>query len=398
LSQTLITTYPLLGGKYTRHGLKMASFGGLDEGFKHPGRQELIEMGVIIDRQAAVPFQDLVHLRASSKVAEGATKTLHAAGKAGRLGAKLTEMGLKWSGFQGADEWNRAVAYFGQKQKTIDFWNLFKEGKITKEQFETRAGLNYFGDSTKAEFFSKAETIGAREAAKWMGLQASNNTNWLYQLGAGPSLFSHGAGRLFGQYGTWPAWYLSFLIDGAARTSGADRAVFVARTMAAHSALVGGGAAVGLNLSRWTGLSSLSWMGGPFVDWFVDFREIWTGVQASGDSSAQRDIALSKYGLEDTGGSGPAMLPSALGGRIGLEDPRKLAASVFGVFLPGYLGIKDIFFDARDAINRGEPTEAIAEALNIPTQDERGLKAAVDAILPSWMWDSPGHEWPESKL
>lgn len=387
-SQTLLTTYPILGGKYTSRGLRatLADSRAL--------REEMESVGALLPDHIPQPGQDLYHQdvhRISRSVEQGVDVLQRAQAGASRL----TEIGMNW--FTRADQINRAVAYSGMKSKVLDAWARWGRNNEW-DTFWKKSGLNFFGPATKQEFRSRLEAEGTESAARFAGKLASDDSQWLYQLGAGPSMFSSSWGRLVGQYGTWPTWYRSYLAHGMRNLKGIDRGIFAARTAAVHKGIILAGAAAGLNLSRWTGLSSLEWMGGPAVDFFSDMRDIVTGVTEDQGATARRTMSLSKYGLQDTG-SGLSLMPEFLGGRIGFRDPSpgdqnpgvRLVTSFFGNITPGYLAIKDLY--AAGILPVAAPAFPGIEPAD-PLQNPGAALGNLLSVPP----ESAGVEWPEINM
>ena len=164
----------------------------------------------------------------------------------------------------------------------------------------------------------------------------ANETQWIYQLGAGPAAFSQGWGRLFGMYGTWPMWYTQHLIRGATRGNAIDKARFWGWTAAVNASFAATATTAGINISRWSPLQSLWFTGGPYVEWGVDARNIMGG-------GMERDVALSKWGLRDTG-NGVAFDPRKDHG-LDFRDggQMKMVNEVLSMYTPGYLQASDIY-------------------------------------------------------
>ncbi len=370
LYQTILTGMPVLGPKYLAYGMK-AVFSNKKEAFTRARKA-----GALLTDHVPVFGDDLLY-------AEYRAANLEASGKGGLLSAlskkaaATTKLGMKW--YTSADTINRGVVFWGMRKRALDAWNKFgSKGEMDK--FWSKSGINFFGPSIKEEFTKILRSSGAESAVDWIGARAAEDTQWIYQLGAGPSLFSHGIGRLFGQYGTWPSWYGAYMAQGIKNLKGLERASFLAKNVAVHKTIILAGGLVGWNMARWTGISSLGWMGGPAVDWFSDIREIVSGVTTSGEATAGRSIALSKLGLKDVGGDGAALLPSALGGRLQFKtdakERLKFATYFLSTVTPGYL-----FFarDAPDALVQEDLASFIGRALSIPL-------------------DSPGYSYPQVKL
>jgi hypothetical protein len=160
---------------------------------------------------------------------------------------------------------------------------------------------------------------------------------------------------------------------------GVERASFLAYTVAVNKGVIMAGGAAGYNLSRWTGISSLTWMGGPAVDWFSDFRAIATGLTATGESTGSRSIALSKIGVRDIGGNGAPFLPAFAGGRLQFhEDPEKrmkFLTYFLSMVTPGYL----MYQDVKDATKQDNPIDIMGRLMSIPL-------------------NPPGYSYPQSRL
>lgn len=370
LYQTILTGMPVLGPKYLAHGIRTV-FSGRKEAFIQARKA-----GALLTDHVPVFGDDLLYaeFHAANLDAKGGTSLVE---KFRRKAAEITNLGMKL--YTSADTINRGVVFHGMRKRVLDAWNLHGS-KNEMDLFWRKSGINFFGPSIKQEFLVQLRSGGAENAFDWIGARAAEDTQWIYQLGAGPSLFSHGVGRLFGQYGTWPSWYAAYMTQGIKNLQGVERAMFVASNVAVHKSIILAGGLAGWNMSRWTGISSLGWMGGPMVDWFSDLRQIVTGVTASGEATAGRAIALSKIGVEDIGGDGAALLPSALGGRLQFKkDPKerlRFLSYFFGTITPGF-----IFFarDAPQALQQTELLDGIGRALSIPL-------------------DSPGYEYPEINL
>jgi hypothetical protein len=380
LYQTILTGMPLLGPKYLAYGMK-AVFSGREAAFTKAKK-----MGALLTDHVPVFGDDMLYAeyQAANYAASGKVGRLE---KLNRLGQRATNLGMRF--YTSADTINRGVVSLGMRKKALDAWNKFgSKGEMDK--FWSKSGINFFGPSIKEEFTKILRSSGAESAVDWIGARAAEDTQWIYQLGAGPSLFSHGFGRLFGQYGTWPSWYGAYMAQGIKNLKGLERASFLAKNIAVHKTIIMAGGLVGWNMSRWTGISSLTWMGGPFVDWYSDIKEIVSGITTSGEATAGRSIALSKFGLRDVGGDGAALLPAFTGkltrglveGRIGLtkseeiKDRLRFATYFLSAVTPGYL-----FFakDAPDALKQEDLASFIGRALSIPL-------------------DTPGYSYPQVKL
>ena len=372
LTQLLVTTLPMVGPKYMAIGIR--------DSLKHNAKAGAIKAGSVPVGSVAAPFTDMLASqslanRVSSQVGKGKSAPLRWAFRAADIARDVSDFGIRGEVqvggktlpvglFSAADEFNRTISHYAQRAKTIDAYNKWRGpgGHGDLRRFNNESGLRQFGEATEVEFHKRLVTEWAddsKKAADWMGSLLSGETQWIYQAGAGPALFSHGAGRLFGMYGTWAAWMVTHLKRGATKGSVEDRVRFAGWT-AAISATFASSAwwtaktiGVPIDLGRWSGLTSMDWTGGPAFDWFKDITDIIGGKLPGGGSTATRQLALGQKGLKDVGGEIPG-LPTALTdvatafipgvgieSTTGIPAPLQAGLSVLANFTPGYLQFRD---------------------------------------------------------
>lgn len=324
LSQIIMTGLPLLGPKYLSYGMRAAVREGAES--------ELHQMGVIAKGAYGLPFQDALYYdtvrRGVQEAGRGATLSKAAAkvGQAVRLG---TQKSLWMQGV--TDSINRRVVYYGAKQRMLDSVSRWAREGWTKEVFDAKSGLSASGPSVTKSFHAMLPRENPVEAAKWYAAQLTGDSQFVYQQGAGPAAFNTRVGKLFGMYGTWPSWMGSLIQQRLKYGTMADKARFVGYTFAAHAAFLNATYLTGINMSKWTGLD-FGWAGGPAFDVVKDLSSVVGGEQVSGEPTAERELALSKYGLRDTGGP-----------IFEVKDPRKLIEGTAGLFFPGSYAARDVF-------------------------------------------------------
>ncbi len=242
-------------------------------------------------------------------------------------------------------------------------------GRFIKEQdtawFNEASGLDLFGPTHTEEFHRLLRDEGRAAALDYMGIVTANETQWVYQLGAGPAAISQGYFRLLGQYGTWPSWYLAHMIRiaRAGKHGGKSGKKLAAKatlwTAGSIAAFDQAGKAIGVNLSRWSPLNSLTWSGGPMVDWLKDMTEI---VGGTGEvPTAGRRTGLAKYGLKDYGGGPLTQFDPRKGRGLDIVEPEKTLLNAISMFTPGYLFGKDLI----DAAGARNAQEALIEAMGM---------------------------------
>lgn len=371
LTQTLITTLPMI--QDPKH---MAA--GFRAGFTTAGRDEAFRALAIARRSLAAPFEDQLQRDALYGVLGKMSKNPTAARMLQFLtkGQELAHVGLGGevkigrfnipTGLYGrADEMNRAVAYHAQKSKTVEALQKWlgtseAKGHMNIKRFNEESGLSMFGPSTTDEFHKLFQLQGKDEAIRWISVQMANETQWVYQMGAGPAAFSQGMGRLFGMFGTWPSWYAAHLIRGATRGTATQKARFWGWTAAVTGSFSAASYATGINLAKWSPLSSMTWTGGPALDWFADWRDIVSGASPPGQPpTAKRALALGERGIQDTGQRVPVPVAGYFDPRKGMGldvvDPARMGKDLLYLFTPGAAQVRDV-------IRAAEEPDAISAA------------------------------------
>lgn len=345
LSQIFMTTLPIVGPKYLGVGMRKAVADNAEE--------ELIQMGIMAKGGSAVPLQDMLYYDTIERGIEGMrgqgiSKLAAKAGKTVRY-ATQKSLGMQaWS-----DSLNRRVTYYAQKERTLDMLRRWSEEGWDETKFNQRVGLTMLGENATRSFHRMLPRENPVEAAKWLAKEVTNDTQFVYQAGAGPQVFNSQAGKLFGQYGTWPTWYGSFLAQNLTKGTTMDKVRFTGYTMAVHTAFMNAVYLTGINMSKWTALQ-FGWAGGPAFDVLKDVSDVVSGEMVSGEPTANRQLALSNYGMQDTGE-----------GMFKIKDPRKMIEGTAGLFFPGMLLANDV----RAATQEANPLAATARGLGFQLGD-----------------------------
>jgi hypothetical protein len=164
----------------------------------------------------------------------------------------------------------RAIMFTGEYGDALEGIRAYRAGKLTVDQL-TESTTLWFMDkpaqSNLLRYISNTH-VPAEDAAAKVALEAVDLTQWPYRRGTQPTLLRYGAGRIFGQYGVWPANYADFLYrigrkwserpDLAARTSATWVAVNYALTHAMEAA--------GADTSKWFWQSPAGFAGSPHWD------------------------------------------------------------------------------------------------------------------------------------
>lgn len=257
--QPLITSYPILGERFAWQGYHAAWKATRD--------------AKLLDRYAkrGVITRDTEPLQANaireSMNAVGANRIV-AGGQAQEFWNWYHEKG--WTMFRSAENVNRIMSYQGMVDRATHFGKQYLNRKITWNQFVEASRLDSM-DSIAGPITNQMRSLldagDLEQASHLMGLQFTRNTQFVYKRGNTPYVMQSTVGRLFGQYGTWPAWYASYLSNMAMKGSIRNRVTQAARWGAANSAILYGASEVfGVDMARWSFFSPMGYMGGPFTE------------------------------------------------------------------------------------------------------------------------------------
>lgn len=181
---------------------------------------------------------------------------------------RMLEAGFKW--YQSADDLGRSIAFHAQRMRMADHYSDYVRGKLSIDEYLEKSKILTFDpiDVAEAERLIKAGNLeGAQD---YLGRTLARETMNRYGHANHPSGWNSVAGRLFGQFGTWPVQYKDYLSQGLSRGTTKDKVEFAMTHGAVSGSFVLGGQAVGLNLMSWVGFPSLTYTGGPFTDLTID--------------------------------------------------------------------------------------------------------------------------------
>ena len=237
-----------------------------------------------------------------------------------------------------ADELTRAVALIAGRYKAMDALEVFATKAVganeatlngLKRTLIKDSGMFLSEPTMQNEFLRRAArgVDGADQAADYAGKFLSDVTNFMYGRGMQSKMLRSIPGRLLGQYGSWPMWYVEYLrrIVKVAFTSEykAEGMKVLVRHAAVNAAVVAAGYEVGIDTWKWATGNSVFYTGGP-------------GISA----------------LEGIG-----TIMQGAGGIVGSDDPengmRQLKVGV-GLLARTTKAYLPFFYAGRDAIRLGE--------------------------------------------
>jgi len=273
-SQNLWNMYPRVGARWANASLEKA--------LTLSGYDEALEAGAIRATTGGLPMGDALWGNFAEKFPIRATRnkiitvpiaaSMRALLRTGHMTSKFGRKLLV--PYSSVDDLNRVWAYYWQKMSTAEHLAKFEAEKISWDKF-VEDGLTYFHPVVKRDFARIYNKIGREDALRYIGRQAADESNFIYGIGAQPSKMQSPAGRLVGQFGTWPLWAFEQYSRRSMRGTAAQRAKFWLRSAAMVTAFSNLTVQTGINMYNWMApFSFLSWAGGPAAQWGIEFANI----------------------------------------------------------------------------------------------------------------------------
>jgi len=261
--QTLLTTLPKLGPKYTLLGIKDA--------LTKEAWNEARAAGHLVERYSPVPFGEEVVGGAIEKTAKASL----------------------WA-YRKADSFNRVVAYRGAKRMIENYTKLLEKdlkGLIRKrDQKLIDKRLKKFNRQVEwdwvdpvvmtGEFKPLLETGRFKELGERFARHMVEDTQWIYRRANAPYWMRGNVGKLCGQFGIWPTYFAQY---GRSLTRGDP--INVAKRLSRFAAISSLTAFVGANvfgvdIKKWVWYHPLMWGGPPSVGAINALRKSIPGVSS----------------------------------------------------------------------------------------------------------------------
>jgi hypothetical protein len=204
---------------------------------------------------------------------------------------RAQKAGMKF--YRWADKRNRVVSYHNGRMAVEHYGNRLAQKKISTDEFLLRTGLAGSSDVAQRSVLQKLRTQGVEAAASEYGRLLSDETQFLYSRLGVPLHYQSTVGRLFGQFGIWPAAYSEYVVrnmglgtqGGVESVRGAYRKRFASRMVGLWGLTQLGGEALDLDLTQWNFSNPLSFEGGPIPQLVQNTVDSVTG------SEFERDLA-----------------------------------------------------------------------------------------------------------
>lgn len=181
-------------------------------------------------------------------------------------GIRRNVTNVSLSAYRNSDTWTRAVAYVVAEDMMEAALRQQRAGVLrSTDEFINLSGLDIMDRQLRDRALRLIDSGQERAAVDLLGHQLVNETMFAYQRAMSPRAFRGVVGKLFGQYGTYPVWYVENVLRGVSRGSLARRAAFVTRWMASGLAIYGGFRAVfGIDARQFLPWQPMMFTGGPY--------------------------------------------------------------------------------------------------------------------------------------
>lgn len=273
LTQPLWMMYPRLGSRHTSSGLEKAMTMG--------GFREVYEEGVLRSAEAALPFADLIFEKIASLPMDAThpmglpiKAALQSLVRTGRITRSMSERFLV--PYTSGDALTRSWTYWWQKSHTDEFLQMFERGEISWDDFLDR-GLPYFSSTVKNKFRELHRVHGREQALRFVGKQASDQTNFMYGAGVQPAWMQTWYGKLLGTFGTWPIWAVENFYIQSRNATAPQIAKYWARMGILGGIFSNIMLQTGYNLWSWVAPTSVLYSGGPYLDTIERTRRVISG-------------------------------------------------------------------------------------------------------------------------
>lgn len=192
-------------------------------------------------------------------------------GRGGKL-EKTSQATLRW--IKTSDTWNRSVSYMASRLRFDDALKRYNAGAIDLDRFLKRdSGVWNLADDLQARCRQHMLEGKPELARELFAVQMVRETQFDYKAGLMPVWAKGTMGKVFGQFGTYPTYFVANIRNGfmRARTLG-QKAAFVSRWVGTGLAFSAAASYIGMRTEDYFP-GPLTFSGGPYYHLLNDFME-----------------------------------------------------------------------------------------------------------------------------
>lgn len=245
---------------------------------------------------------------------------------------QLLKSGMHW--YKNSDSFTRAVAYVTTVSRFDDALLRLKKGLINNKQFIQHSGLFNMEPNRLRQALGYIDQGLPNAAKDLFARDMIMETMFPYRAGTSPLAFKGTIGKIFGQFGHYPVYWVENIRRGLGRGTLTNRLAYAARFLGNTTAIAGALGAIGINSDSFLPWSPALFTGGPWYD-FIN-----QGVHLWGKGYEGRQARAKLLGIKSKEGKlywDPA---------IGVDYVKKM--------IPGGLFLDKVVNDAAQALNRGD--------------------------------------------
>ena len=195
--------------------------------------------------------------------------------KGGDVTAKVMKSGLHW--YKNSDSFTRAVAYLACKSRFDDAVLRFQKGLTNQKRFIKQSGLWNLAEDRLDQALQLINKGQADSAMDLFGREMVTETMFPYRAGTQPLAFRGVVGKLFGQMGHYPVYWLENIRRGLGRGSFIQRGAYAARFLGNTTAIAGALGAIGIRSNSFLAWGPAQFTGGPWYDLINQGVQLWGG-------------------------------------------------------------------------------------------------------------------------
>jgi len=286
---------PIIGGEAWHKGLKMAM------GFGHPdgvSRADFMQSAWEAAVKGGALVVDNIPLHGGTEAIGGVREGLFGPMRSefAKVGYNVRELfNAGFSMYRKPDDIGRVISFHAGRSrvnKAVEGYQKRGPGKASMEQFKREAKVKTFDETIEAQFETLVLQDRVDDAANLIGAKLADKVHFLYGDASHPAGWGSVAGRLLGQFGTFPVQYLSHVTESLTRGTLGDRAQFLAAHSALNLGIVSAGATLfDADLESWAFAPSIHYTGGPWAEVILSLASAWSGSEAE-QSLALRNVKM----------------------------------------------------------------------------------------------------------
>lgn len=286
---------PIVGGEAWKHGVETALGRSVSERGTPSWSRKAMNEAWERARQAGALGTNIVPIHGGQQAMETTLLSETMLAKAGFIVKDATD--VAFSVYRTPDDIGRVISFEAGRFRVNKYLSKYQAERVTDadkalSNLMDDAKVRTFSEHTQAEFATLVKAGQTDMAADLIGKELADKVHFLYGNSNHPNGWGGVAGRLFGQFGTFPVQYLHHIGQGLTLGTKKDKLEFFAMHSAVNIGVVTAGAEIfGADLTNWAFVPSLQYTGGPYAELGINLIQSISGSDAE-QSLARRNISM----------------------------------------------------------------------------------------------------------